>query len=90
MAFRALDKNLMLADVAVLEKDYPNAVKFYQAALKSEPKSVTWRLKYARVLIEVEDFDEALRQLKLCQLDSDIRQNSVKSLIAKIRRASDK
>ena len=82
-----LDQNLMLAEVAVLEKDYPNAVKFYKAALESEPKSVSWRLKYARALFEIEDFDEALRQLKICQLDSGIRQNQVKSLIAKIRRA---
>lgn len=82
-----LDKNLMLAAVAVLEKDYPAAVKYYQAALAQEPESVTWRLQYAQSLFEVRDYDEAMRQLKICQLDSDIRQNRVNSLIAKIRRA---
>ena len=82
----SLERNLLLADAAVLEEDFAAAVTFYQSALRSDPPAAPWRLKYAQSLFKVEDYDEALRQLKICQLDSGMRQNQVNSLLAKIRR----
>ena len=81
-----LDSELLLAEAAVLVSDYPTAIKHFQSALKLEPKNTPWRLNYARALFEVKDYDEAMRQLKSCQLDNTIRQNQVKALITKIRR----
>lgn len=79
-------RSVLLAEAAVLKGQHRVAVDHFQSALGSEPDEAPWRLKYARSLYEVEDFDEALRQLKICQLDPSFRQNQVRSLIKKIRR----
>ncbi len=82
-----LEESLLLAAAAYLRDDLPEAIKHYQAASELNPQTATWRLEYAEALIGNKQFDEAMRQLKICQLDSSIRQNRVMALIAKTRRS---
>jgi O-antigen ligase/tetratricopeptide (TPR) repeat protein len=79
-------RDVLLAQTAVLDQQHRLAVGHFQSALKTDPDDVPWRFTYARSLYEIEDYDEALRQLKICQLAPDFRQNQVRSLIIKIRR----
>lgn len=79
-------RSVLLAESAVLKGQHRAAVEHFQNALNSKTAAVPWRLKYARSLYEIDEFDEALRQLKICQLDASFRQSQVQSLLTKIRR----
>ena len=82
-----LEENLLLAQVAYQDREFLTAIKHFKLALGKEPEKAPWRLTYALALIEVNEFDEAMRQLKICQLDKSLRQNQVLALINKIRRS---
>ena len=82
-----LEQNVLLAQVAYHDREFLTSIDHFKLALRKEPKKAPWRLTYALALIEVNEFDEAMRQLKICQLDKDMRQNQVLALINKIRRS---
>ena len=58
----------------------------YEKALPLAGSDVPWRFDYAFSLYQTKQFDESLRQLKMCELDPTIRKNRVKALLTKIRR----
>ena len=50
--------------------NYPFASAYFRQALELEKDRVDWRIQYARSLIAEQQFDEAIKQLKICQLYS--------------------
>ena len=80
------ERSLLLAESAYLGREWQVAADGYANALSHKPKDTPWRYAYAVSLYELGKFDEAMAQLKICQLDSSMKQNKVRSLTAKIRR----
>ena len=81
-----LEKNLLLADAARHIDDYPQEVEKYGAALSLAPAKAPWRYDYAFALYKTKQFDEAVRQLKVCELDPSFRKNRIKRLLDRIRK----
>lgn len=81
-----LEKKLLLANAARRIEDYPTAVENYSGALSLAPKTVPWRYDYAFALFMTKQFDEAVRQLKVCELDPSVRKNRISWLLKRIRR----
>ena len=81
-----LKKKLLLADAANRIEDYPTAVANYGDALLLAPQKVPWRYDYAFALFKTKQFDEAVRQLKVCELDPSFRKNRITWLLRRIRR----
>jgi len=81
-----LEKNLLLAEAARQINDYPQEVEKYGAVLALAPLQAPWRYDYAFALFKTKQFDEAVRQLKVCELDPSFRKNRVKWLLDRIRK----
>ena len=81
-----LEKNLLLAEAARQINDYPQEVEKYGAALSLAPLQAPWRYDYAFALYKTKQFDEAVRQLKVCELDPSFRKNRIKWLLDRIRK----
>ena len=81
-----LDKNLLLAQAANLIHDYPEVSKKYGAVLLLAPEKAPWRYDYAFALFKTKQFDEAVRQLKVCELNPSFRKNRIKWLLDRIRK----
>ena len=88
--FSELEKNLLLADAARQINDYPAAVENYGAALLLAPPTAVWRYDYAFALFNTKQFDEAVRQLKMCELDPSFRKNRIRRLLDRIRKERSK
>ncbi len=85
-----IQRILLLAEAALLVDDYPEVVAQYRQALVISPQQASWRYDYAFALFQTKQFDESVRQLKLCELDPTVRKNRIKFLLAKIRRERSK
>ncbi len=81
-----IDRISLLAESAMLIDDYPEAVKQFEKALLLAPTQASRRYDYALALFQTKQFDESVRQLKMCELDPTVRKNRIKSLLAKIRK----
>ena len=84
--FDELEKKLLLADAARQTNDYSAAVKNYSDALSLAPATAPWRYDYAFALFMTKQFDEAVRQLKMCELDPSFRKNRIRRLLDRIRK----
>ena len=82
-----MERMLLLAETATLAEDYPEVVKQYGFAIELADGDAPWRYDYAFALFQTKQFDESVRQLKMCELDQRIPKNRVKQLLAKIRRS---
>lgn len=80
-----LEKKLLLAQAANQIDDYPEVAKNYGAALSLASAPASWRYDYAFALFKTKQFDEAVRQLKVCELYPTFRKNRIKRLLVLIR-----
>lgn len=80
-----LEKKLLLARAANQIDDYPEVAKNYGAVLSLASAPAPWRYDYAFALFKTKQFDEAVRQLKVCELDPTFRKNRIKRLLILIR-----
>ena len=85
-----LEKNLLLAQAAGQIDDYPEVAKHYRAVLSLASSPAPWRYDYAFALFKTKQFDEAVRQLKVCELDPSFRKNRIKWLLDRIRKERSK
>ena len=81
-----LEKNLLLANAAWQVEDYPEVAKNYANCLSLASTPAPWRYDYAFALYKTKQFDESVRQLKVCELDPSFRKNRIKRLLDLIRR----
>jgi tetratricopeptide (TPR) repeat protein len=82
-----LEKKVFLARAARHVNDYPAVAANYRAALSLASELAPWRYDYAFALFKTKQFDEAVRQLKLCELDPTFPKNRTKQLLKRIRTA---
>ena len=82
-----LEKKVFLARAARHINDYPAVAENYRLALTLAGTQAPWRYDYAFALYKTKQFDEAVRQLKVCELDPSFPKNRTKQLLKRIRTA---
>ena len=85
-----LDRLFYSAEACRLSEEFEPAAELYRKALELEPSQVLWRFDYAKCLHRSNQFDEAIRQLKICELEPSKIQPSIKPLLDRIRRDRDR
>ena len=80
------DRFYFLAEAERLSEEYSPAVENYRKALELKPAETMWRFEYAKCLHETGQYDEAIRQLKKCELENARLGSSIEKLLNKIRR----
>ena len=58
----------LMAEMERLSENYAVSMFYFKKALELEKNNANWRVQYARCLISAEKFDDAITELKLCQL----------------------
>lgn len=81
-----LGRTVLLGELAVLSEDYENVSVYYSKLDSLEHPSGPWRCDYAVALISLNQFDEATRQLKICQIENLVPLSKVQRLMVQIRR----
>lgn len=81
-----IDRIYYSAEAARLSDEFELAEKFYEQALEMDSSQVLWRFEYAKCLHRNSKFDEAIRELKKCQLERSEILSSIPPLLKKIRR----
>lgn len=81
-----LERNFFMAEACRLSEEFEPAAKFYREALELDPSRVLWRYDYAKCLHQSKQYDEAIRQLKICELEPSKIQRNIKPLLKKIHR----
>jgi len=81
----------LLAEVALLNQDYETAAKNYAEFEKIPPNMIpeSFRYHYALSLFKANQYDEAMRNVKICELEH-YRPRKVKLLIKQIQQARSK
>lgn len=62
------------------------ACEQFELALDSEPNCPVWRLDYSKCLVEIGRFDDAIRELKICQLEDPDSAVKLSRMIDKVKR----
>jgi tetratricopeptide (TPR) repeat protein len=88
--FPEFEKKLLLAQAAGQVQDYYAAAEDYRAALSLASLPAPRRYDYAFALFKTKQFDEAVRQLKVCELDPSFRKNRIRWLLDRIRKERSK
>ena len=83
----SLERFWLLAEVALLNQDYQTAAKNYAEVEKIDAGGVseTFHYHYALSLFHSEQYDEAMRNVKICQLEH-YNPRKVKNLLKQIQR----
>ncbi|MFK7769257.1 MAG: O-antigen ligase family protein [Mariniblastus sp.] len=92
---RVIDKNTELSDADRffflgetdrLVDQFEAAAENYKKALDADPARIAWRFEYAKCLHQIGNFDEAVRQLKICELEPSKIHSFIKPLLDRIRK----
>ena len=81
-----LDRLFLSAEACRLSEEFEPAAELYRKALELNPSQVLWRFNYAKCLHKSKQFDEAIRQLKICELEPSKIHRNIKPLLNLIRR----
>lgn len=85
-----LDRLFYSAEACRLSDEFEPAAELYRQALELKPSQTTWRFDYAKCLHQSKQFDEAIRQLKICELEPSKIRSKIKPLLNRIRRDRDR
>jgi tetratricopeptide (TPR) repeat protein len=66
-------------------QNYKAAKQFYQAALDLDDNDVKCRLNYAICLQNTDDYEEAVKQLKICELTPGSHLPAVRGILKQVR-----
>ena len=80
-----LERNFFSAEASRMSDDFKPAAEFYRKALELDSTQVGWRFNYAKCLHETKQYDEAIRQLKKCELESLSANPNINRLLKRIR-----
>ena len=67
-------------------KDYQKACDQFELVMATKPSRPTWRLDYANCLAEIGRYDDAIREMKICQLEQPESAIKISRLVEKIKR----
>ena len=62
------ERSFVLAEMERISENYPVSLVHFKKALEEENHRYEWRLQFARSLIAVDMYDEAIAELKVCEL----------------------
>lgn len=62
------ERNFVLAEMERISGNYPVSLVHFKKALEDQNHRYDWRLQYARSLIAADMYDEAIAELKVCEL----------------------
>lgn len=68
--FPQAEKFALLGQASFQANDFEKACEHFEKALESSPEKTDWRFDFARSLHEIGKFDDAIREMKICQLES--------------------
>ena len=92
---RVIDKETELSDALRffylgeadrLSEQFESAAENYKKALDADSARIAWRFEYAKCLHQIGEFDEAIRQLKICELEPSPIHSYINPLLVRIRR----
>lgn len=83
---KASKKNFLMGQVNQLSENYPAAAHFYRKAVDLNPTDIGWRFQLARCLYEIKDYNGAMAELKICQLERSEFSSAIVRLIKRIER----
>ena len=86
MELSELDRLFFSAEACRLSEEFEPAAELYRQALELDSTQIKWRFDYAKCLHKSKQFDEAIRQLKICELVPSKIHRSIKPLLNRIRR----
>ncbi len=66
-------------------ENFKGATQFYRAALDLDDNDIKCRLNYAICLQNIDDYEEAVKQLKICELTHGNHLPAVRGILKKIR-----
>ena len=75
-----------LGETDRLSDQFEPAAENYKKALEADPARIAWRFEYAKCLHQIGEFDEAVRQLKICELEPSSIHSYIQPLLNRIRR----
>ena len=67
-------------------KDYQKAIVEYERLLSTKPNRPKWRLDYANCLAKVQRYDDAIREMKICQLEQPSDAIKIERLVERTKR----
>ncbi len=80
-----IERLFYLAEADRMSGQFQSAIIYYRQAIELEPSNVVWRFQYANCLYQVGEYDEAIRQLKICELEPSKIHSNIKPLLNRIR-----
>ena len=81
-----VQKSVLNGQAWFLAQNYEKACAEFELALQSEPDRPTWRLDYANSLAESGRYDDAIKEMKICQLEQPDSQIKISRLVERIKR----
>lgn len=60
------------------------AAKEFKRAIELDPTKVSWRIEYAKCLRSIGDYNEAIRQLKICQMEPGTHARTINRLLVAV------
>lgn len=62
------ERNFVFAEMERISENYPVSLVHFKKALDSQNHRFDWRMQFARTLIAADMYDEAIAELKVCEL----------------------
>jgi O-antigen ligase/tetratricopeptide (TPR) repeat protein len=80
------EKFALLGKAHFLSGEFPEAVNNFRQAINLDPTQFEWRMDFAKSLHAIAEFDEAIKELKICQLESPRLRTRISRLINVVQR----
>ena len=80
------EKFALLAQAYFQSEEYPEAVRNYRLALEADPSKVDLRFDFAKSLHQIGAYDEAIKELKICELESKEHLPKIRRLIRTVQK----
>jgi tetratricopeptide (TPR) repeat protein len=81
-----VQKSVLNGQAWFLAKEYQKACEEFERVLETEPNRPKWRLDYANCLVGVGRYDDAIREMKICQLEQPESASKIARLVERTKR----
>jgi tetratricopeptide (TPR) repeat protein len=81
-----VEKSVLNGQAWFQAKNYQKACEEFEQALSSQPERPDWRLDYAKSLAETGRYDDAIKELKICQLEQPRSAIKISRIVERTKR----